>query len=163
MKTLDIEIAIMQYIGIRQHLIVPNVSWGISSKTLSLHECDILSLSKSGYATEFEIKVSKYDLLKDKEKWHGHSHEYIADFFFVVPEKLKDIALFNIPERAGLFVANKVIQDGCIYVEQERACKRNVNAIKWTDEDRYKLARLGTMRILKLKENIQKLKNQQLL
>ena len=163
MKTLDIEIAIMQYIGIRQHLIVPNVSWGISSKTLNLHECDILSLSKSGYATEYEIKVSKSDLLKDKEKWHGHLHEYIADLFFVVPEKLKDIALTNIPERAGLFVANKIIQDGCIFVELIKPCIRNKFAVKWTDEDRYKLARLGTMRILKLKEKIQKLKNQQLI
>jgi len=162
MKTLDIEIAIMQHIGIRQNLIVPNVSWGISSKTLNLHECDVLSLSKSGYATEYEIKVSKYDLLKDKEKWHGHYHEYIAYLFFAVPEKLKDIALTNIPVRAGLFIAKKD-PSGLIYVTQIKTCLRNKKAVKWTDEDRCKLARLGTMRILKLKEKIQKLRNQQLL
>jgi len=46
MKSLDIEIAVMEYLGTRTNLIVPNVSWG-----MDLHECDILSLSKAGYAT----------------------------------------------------------------------------------------------------------------
>ena len=162
MKTLDIEIAVMTYIGIRQHLVVPNVSWGISSNTKFLHECDILSLSKSGYATEYEIKVSKHDLMKDREKWHGHNHEYIAQLFFVVPRALELIALKYIPERAGLFLADKT-SDGLIYISLLKTCQRNVNAVKWTDEDRYKLARLGAMRILSLKQKIRKLQNQQLI
>ena len=163
MKTIDIEIAVMEYIGVRQHLIVPNVSWGISSKTKVLHECDILSLSKSGYGTEVEIKVSKHDLLKDKEKWHGHYHDYIAHLFFAVPELLEDLALANIPERAGLFVAKKYTSGNEIFIEQVRACQRNKDAVKWSDEDRYKLARLGTLRILGLKEKIRNLQNQRLL
>lgn len=167
MKTLDIEIAVMNYIGIRQHLVVPNISWGIGSLTKALHECDILSLSNSGYATEWEIKVSKHDLIKDKEKYHGHSHEYIADFFFVVPEKLKLIALKYIPERAGLFVVKKYrpesFKGGGFHIDRIKSCLRNKNAVKWSDQDRYKLARLGTMRILALKEKISKLQNQQLL
>ena len=162
MKTLDIEIVVMKRMGIRQNLVVPNISWGMYLDHKPLHECDILSLSKSGYATETEIKVSKYDLLKDKEKRHGHHHSHIAQLFFAVPELLEGIALENIPERAGLFVAKKNYE-GYIYIEQVRACQRNTKAVKWTDENRYKLARLGTMRILNLKEKIQKLKNQQLL
>lgn len=158
MKSLDIEIAIMDYIGIRYHLIVPNISYG-----MDLHECDILSLSKLGYATEFEIKVSKHDLLKDKEKWHGHHDKKIAQLFFVVPEKLKLIALKYIPERAGLFVAIKDPITGEIEVERIKSCLKNKNAVKWSEEDRCKLARLGAMRILKLKEKIRNLQNQQLL
>ena len=157
MKTIDIEIAVMEYIGIRQHLIVPNVSWG-----LGLHECDILSLSKTGYATEIEIKVSKHDLLKDNEKRHGHHNNKIAEFYFAVPESLKLIALANIPERAGLFVAKKDL-DGTIYVKVIKSCLRNKDAVKWNEIDRYKLARLGTLRILGLKQKIRKLQNQQLI
>jgi len=158
MKSLDIEIAVMEYLGTRTNLIVPNVSWG-----MDLHECDILSLSKAGYATEVEIKVSKYDLLNDKKKWHGHHDEKIAQLFFAVPEKLKLIALKCIPERAGILVAIKDPIEGSIEVELIKYCRRNENAVKWSEEDRCKLARLGTLRILKLKEKIRNLQNQQLL
>ena len=159
MKTIEIEIAIMEYFDIRQNLIVPNISWGIAN----LHECDILSLSKAGYATEVEIKVSKSDLLKDKEKGHGHRHNHIAQLFFAVPKKLEDIALSAIPERAGLFVVEKhryrvpgfdnvyKFVTGIIMVRQ---CERNKNAVKWSEKERYQLARLGTMRILALKKKI---------
>lgn len=157
MKSLDIEIAVMKYIGTRANLIVPNVSYG-----MDLHECDILSLSKSGYATEVEIKVSYSDLLKDKGKWHGHHDKKIAQLFFAVPELLEGRALNVIPERAGLFVARKEYE-GLIEIVQVRACQRNENAVKWTDEERCKLARLGTLRILKLKKMIKNLQNQQLL
>lgn len=157
MKSLDIEIAVMVYLGTRANLIVPNVSYG-----MDLHECDILSLSRSGYATEVEIKVSYHDLLKDKEKWHGHHDKKIAQLFFAVPELLEGRALNVIPERAGLFVAKKVYE-GLVEIVQVKGCQRNENALKWTDEERCKLARLGTMRILKLKEKIVKLQNQQLL
>ena len=158
MKTIDIEIAIMNYLGIRQNLIVPNISWG-----MDLHECDILCLSKAGYATEVEIKVSKYDLFKDKEKWHGHYDDKIAYLFFAVPESLKLIALAHIPKRAGLFIAEKKKSNGEISIVQIKSCLKNKNAVKWNNEERSKLGRLGTMRILKLKEKIRKLQNQQLL
>ena len=93
MKTLDMEIAVMKHFDIVQNLIVPNISWGISG----LHECDILSLSKAGYATEIEIKISKADLMSDKKKEHGHRHRYIANLYFCVPSFLKQIALEEIP------------------------------------------------------------------
>lgn len=157
MKSLDIEIAVMEYLGTRANLIVPNISYG-----LDLHECDILSLARSGYATEVEIKVSKHDLLKDKEKWHGHHDNKIAEFFFAVPELLEEIALANIPERAGLLIIEKYY-DGDVGVKLIKPCQRNENAVKWSDKERCKLARLGAMRILKLKEKIRNLQNQQLL
>ena len=174
MTTLEMEIAVMKYFGVRQNLIVPNVSWGMFLGNEGLHECDILSLTPSGYATEIEIKVSKHDLLKDGEKWHGHLHNHIANFFFAVPEKLKDIALEVIPERAGLFTVKRYESDYILrgthqrmqdelFATQVRPCIRNKRAVKWTDEERAKLARLGTMRILSLKEKFfAELSNKQL-
>jgi len=160
-KTIEIEIAVMGYLGIRTNLIVPNVSWGIAM----LHECDLLSLSKSNYATEIEIKVSKSDLLKDGEKKHGHIHNHIAQLFFAVPTYLEKSALKTIPARSGLFVIEKHrnehpalegIYEWYTTVKQIRQCERNKNAVKWNDSERLQLARLGAMRILGLKKKIAK-------
>ena len=152
LKTIDLEIAVMNWIGIRANLVIPNVYWGISMqhpktrKWLGLHECDILSLSKSNYATEVEIKVTKGDLLKDKDKGHGHNSDLIKYLYFAVPEKLEDLAQFHIPERAGLLV----LGDGWGSVHCVRSPEVNSSAIKWPADKRLKLAELGCMRILKL-------------
>ena len=67
-----IEVSVAIYFGVRQNLIVPNVSWGLDFG----HEIDLLKVSQSGYATEIEIKVSKQDIIRDKskKKWMGHSY-----------------------------------------------------------------------------------------
>ena len=86
MKTIDVEIAIMQMYGVRKNIIVPNCSWGIKREGVGeLHECDLLILSKDNYATEIEIKISKQDLLKDKDKPHAHDSDFIKRLFFAVP------------------------------------------------------------------------------
>jgi hypothetical protein len=177
MNTLDVEIAIIKGFNPRQNLIVPNVCWGITDNHYRpLHECDILILSNTGYATEIEIKVSKSDLLKDASKRHGHCHNLIKRFYFAVPEKLKDIALSVIPENAGLLVVG--VKEGTNYkwyeegghdsykvtwhaVTMAKECKNNANALKWDDKQRYQLARLGALRILALKQKIQKNKIKQ--
>ena len=169
MKTIDIEIAIIQHFNPRQNIVVPNVSWGLSNKEYkALHECDVLILSKTGYATEIEIKVSKADLLKDGDKRHGHTHNLIRRLYFAVPEELKEIALESIPTTAGLLVVEnyeKVIYIPwggsktipAVRVRHIREPQTNTSAVKWTDEQRHQLTRLGTMRILGLKEKIQRL------
>lgn len=168
MNTLDIEIAMMKKLGIRQNCIVPNVSWGIAN----LHECDLLILSKSGYASEIEIKITKDDLLKDREKKHGHNHNHIKYLWFAVPEKLSKISLDHIPERAGLYVLHKHFITHDLYpssakipynrvryrIERLREPIPNKNAQKWTEKERLDLLRLGAMRILGLKESIAKVK-----
>ena len=63
MKAIDIELAVSNYLNPRTNLIVPNVHWG-----MCLHECDLLVITRSGYAWEVEIKVSRVDLIKNKEK-----------------------------------------------------------------------------------------------
>ncbi len=143
----------MRELNIRRNLIVPNVSWGMFLGARALHECDLLCLTKSGYATEIEIKVSKSDLMKDKHKEHGHVHNHIARFYYAVPKKLEETALQVIPERAGLFVVEKNHYRGHS-VALSKQCKRNKSAIKWTNDERTKLAELGAMRILRCKEKI---------
>lgn len=159
-NTLDIEVVMMKHLNIRQNLIVPNISWGMDVGGRSLHECDLLALSKSGFATEIEIKISKADLLKDKDKRHGHNHKAIANFYYAVPENLKQIALKSIPTRAGLFVVREY--NNRHVVSKVKGCVRISNPIKWSEKDRMKLARLGTMRILGLKQKVQTLKRKKL-
>lgn len=176
MTTLDIEVAVIKGFHIRQNLIVPNVSWGMSNNNGCLHECDVLVLTPSGYATEIEIKISKGDLLQDMNKRHAHKHNLIRRFYYAVPEKLKEIALNVIPERAGLLVVSEIEatkykwlkNGGNIPIPYKyrrlttvREAEINKNAVKWNDGERYQLARLGTLRILGLKEKIQALKNKQ--
>ncbi|MEN6388850.1 MAG: hypothetical protein ABFD04_00405 [Syntrophomonas sp.] len=170
MTTLDLEIAMIKASHIRRNIVVPNVSWGMVNNNGTLHECDIVVLTPYGYATEIEIKISKGDLLQDMNKRHCHKHNLIRKFYYAVPEKLKQIALDVIPERAGLYVVSEIeatkykwLKGGgnvAIPYKYRRVsivkeATINKEAVKWDDFQRYQLARLGTMRILGLKEKIQ--------
>ena len=158
MTTLDIEIALMQHYNVRQNIIVPNVSWGMGLN----HECDLLILRKSGLATEIEIKISKQDLLKDKQKPHKHFSQLISKLYFAVPEKLEEFALENIQKNAGLLVLKKRVSTYSNYEFEKivpeivKSSVINKSAFKWSNEQRYNLARLGTMRILSLKKKLNK-------
>jgi hypothetical protein len=145
-KVLKMEIALMGFFDYRKNIIVPNVSWGICP---SLHECDLLILHPSGYATEVEIKTNKADIRRDKRKRHGHEHRYIRRLFFAVPEELRDYALPEIPEKAGLITVNK--EGKCTIV---RRAKPRKDAHRWTEEERIKLLHLGMMRLYDLKRGI---------
>ena len=94
--TAEMECCVASFLNYRSNLIVPNVSWG-----MALHECDLLVITKAGYAWEVEIKVTKADLKKDSEKWHGHRSSRIKHLFFAIPTYLQD-AIEYIPERAGI-------------------------------------------------------------
>ncbi len=153
LKSLDIEIAIADYYGIRQYTVIPNISWG-----LGVHECDLLIMSKSGYCTEVEIKVSKADLIKDASKEHGHKSDKIQALFFAVPIELKDIALQYIPTQAGLFTIeyrpnNKVKK---YIVSCVKPTTVNKQARKLTEQEILQFYRLGCMRIWGLKKKLVK-------
>ena len=152
------EIALMQYLNPRVNLVVPNVYWGIRGLN---HECDLVKLTRNNYATEIEIKVSKADLKRDKEKRHQHKSILFKYFYFAVPAGLVNFALEEIPERAGLFSVEKHETDPYALpwhsVTKIRKAKQNKQCKAWTDAGRYKLAALGTLRILGLKKKILKL------
>ena len=162
MNSLDIEIAVAQHIGHRQHLIVPNVWWGLGFQ----HELDLAVLTKSGRLWEVEIKVSKSDLKADKKKYCAHMdpQNRISRLYFAVPEKLEN-CIDLIPKTAGFLVVlerqyKAVYQNDKsgtrIHVEERRKPKIIKSARKLSDAEIQKLYHLGAMRIWNLKKKLQK-------
>ena len=147
MNTLEMEIALMRYFNFMQKIIVPNVKFGMVLNSKELHECDLLICTKSGYLTEVEIKISKQDLIKDKEKPHGHFHDAIKYLYFAIPKEMK-CDIDHIPERAGILL---VTQNGWCQRIREPVYNKSY---KLSDKEQHKLACLGTMRIYTLKKRI---------
>ena len=154
MKTIDMEIALSNYFNRRFNLIVPNVSWGMFN-----HECDLIIMTPAGYASEVEIKISKADLVRDKFKRHNHESHKIKYLYFAVPEFLKDVVEEHIPQRSGILIVKKT--NTWVGVRQIKKPTCISNPYKFTDRDRYQLARLGALRIWTLKQNIINLKRLQ--
>ncbi len=153
MTTLEMEIALMEYLRTLPNIIVPNMNVG----TLVDHECDLLSVSMAGYGTEIEIKRSKPDFLADFNKTHGHFSLMIKRFYYAVPEDMETFALEHIPERAGLIVVRKKAGEYlCCIVKQ---CIYQKNAKKWTDAQKSQLGHAAARRILGLKKKLLKYKN----
>lgn len=140
----EIECLVAGLWGYRQNLVVPNVHWG-----MGLHECDILILSKSGWASEIEIKVSKSDLKKDASKGHGHNSSKIKYLYFALPDFLAESEF--IPARAGVIAIIPVHKGIGFYAKLIRHAEPNKSAKKWDEKDRAALMRLGCMRIWSLK------------
>lgn len=168
MKTtcVDIEIAIMRKFDFRQNLIVPNIT-----KMMGLvpFETDVLILTKASYAIGFEIKTSKSDLMADfKKPQHTKFNEFkngksgferyfgkFKHFYYAVPKFLEEDALTVIPDFCGLYSLTKWI-DGTstlLQFNEVKQAKKLFN-YKWTDKQRYEVARLGAMRIYSLKQTL---------
>ncbi|MCF8218724.1 MAG: hypothetical protein K9J21_07055 [Bacteroidales bacterium] len=174
MTTIEIELALMEHIDFRQKLIVPNLS---RFSGLTYFETDLLALSGSGYATSIEIKASKSDLKADLKKKHiqdlelkrsfaiKHFFKNIKYFYYAVPEELQDMALHQIPDICGLYVVcekkHKLFDHTLKFVKEVRQ-PVVINRVKWNDEMKYMLARLGTMRIYSLKNRIHEIRTNQI-
>jgi len=162
MDTLQMEIELMSGLNFIQKVIIPNVKYGICYNNKELHECDLLVLSKSKYATEIEIKISKSDFKADFKKKHKHDHILIKNFYYAVPEELEEFAVDMIENNnpdAGLYVVKKSNWNGGYFLSEVKKPSKQ-NCIKWPDELYYKLLRLGSLRIYNLKKNINILKKQ---
>lgn len=145
MKSTEIEIAIANHFNPRRNLIVPNVSWG-----MGMHECDLLIVSRSGYATEIEIKVSRSDLIKDAEKKHGHRHNKISRLYFAIPSSLVPHIQY-VPDHAGI-VEVRGLWD-LHWIRNAPA----LNKYQFTSQEMYDLARLGSLRVWPLKRKLHNL------
>lgn len=158
----EIELAIMREFNFRQNLIVPNIT---NQMQIVPFETDVLVLTKSGYAHGFEIKVSKSDLKADfKKPQHTKINEMrngktgmqrfygkFKHFNYAVPEQLKDLALELIPDFCGLWVYRKSQYP----IQPKFYCAREPKKLfdyKWSEKQRYEIARLGSMRIYALKK-----------
>ena len=119
-------------------LVIPNASWGIN-----VHECDLLALTGAGYAHEVEIKVSISDLKRDGRKRHRHQSPKIKYLWFAAPEEMRGAMIEHVPETAGIILVQSV-DNGHIVKIIRRPVPRK--ARKFSDYERYRLARLGTIR-----------------
>lgn len=103
--TLEIERAIRRQADWSRCLLVPEAPCRIAGKKAiyyagtprqyewqNYHEylADFVSVTDAGYATEYEVKVSRADWRADlkKPKWEFGLPSYISRFIYVVPQKL---------------------------------------------------------------------------
>jgi hypothetical protein len=147
-KCIDIECAVADYFSFRVNLIVPNVSWG-----LWIHECDLLIVTPAGYCYEVEIKTSRSDLKADLKKQHGHNSKRIKRLYFAIPDYLSN-SIDLIPARAGILLVSAF--DGREHVKCIRDPQQNNEVRKLSDEERFQVGRLGTMRIWGLKDIVRR-------
>ena len=114
-KSKNIEAALVMYLYEKKHSPISS-----KVKISGLQECDVISVSKSDYIYEYEIKISRQDFKKDfiKEK-HNHilneKFTYmrtgeqlfrVCNYFnYVVPKDL--ISLDEVPDYAGLIYINE--------------------------------------------------------
>lgn len=148
-SAVEIEVCLAEFLDFRKNIIVPRVERGAS-----IHECDLLMLRPTLYATEFEIKITRSDLAKDLHKLHTHESDKVKEFYYALPMELVSTALATVPKSAGIIgVVRK--GDTTLECKEVRPAVHNKNARKWTEAEQYQLARLGCMRWPKLKkENI---------
>lgn len=160
---------------LRRNIVVPNVSWGLLN-----YEADFVSLSKSGFLTEVEIKRSWQDFQKDFTKKHLHDDPKVSYFYYCVPksicERVKN-ALYvqetekgrvkivglrdGVPSNVGLISYDNHDMNGNVIdwvgIEFVTFAGRRRWARKLTGYEQLKLAHLGCMRIWDLKNKITKL------
>jgi len=119
----NIEAALAMYLYEKQHSPITSHFTGYG-----LSECDVISISKSDYIYEYEVKISKSDFKADfkkekhklmlegvgvKERLIKENNNMVRDiwyltpnyFYFVVPENLLPIE--DIPQYAGLIYMNE--------------------------------------------------------
>jgi len=151
----QVQEAVYVYCAIKNHeIIVPNscvFGW----------ESDVVSVNKTGFIAEFEIKVTRADFKADAKKerasllvnpaqktWFGKdvTHPRPNYFFYVVPSGL--ITAEEVPEYAGLIYAERHVEGHRLYYGTAREIKpaARMHRDKITDWQRKQLARALTGR-----------------
>ena len=122
----NIEASLVMYLYEKQHSPISShfTAYGLS-------ECDVISISKSDYIYEYEVKISRSDFKADfkkekhklmlegvgtKQRLIKENNKMISDtwyltpnyFYFVVPENL--IKIEEIPDYAGLMYMNENLE-----------------------------------------------------
>jgi hypothetical protein len=140
-----------------QFVAVPNVSWGFFKH----REVDLAVVTKAGYLTEVEVKVSLSDWKADKRKAHGfgflkNQGGMTKRFFYAAPLELAQRwAEVGIPEEAGVLGASEsTLHPGVIRFETVKPAADLDGARKLTDREQADLARLAALRIWDLLDAI---------
>ena len=142
----DIQALLAEYFGIRNNIIVPNVSWGLLD-----YEADLLIMNKTGYVTEIEIKRSWSDFLADfKKDENAHKSEIIYQFWYCVPDSLYKDCIDKLKEvyPDSLDRPNVISysDSGVLNFHGKSASYCRGKHRKMFLEEQLKLARLGAMR-----------------
>ena len=152
MNLMQLELNIAKFFDYRQNVIIPNVSWGMGLG----YEADIIVISKSRYCTEVELKISRADLKRDRNKrkwklntprWSEERYDIIRRQFFCIPEVLCDAIEF-IPPQCGIIWVSEIGR-----VHLERAAKTK-EARPLTDKEYLHALHLASMRTWTLKETL---------
>ena len=152
----QIQVLVAELFGVRDNIIVPNVSWGF----FATHEADMVVIGKSNYLTEVEIKRSWGDFLKDFRKSTTHDEGKVMWKYFAVPQ--------NIVKKVADYLSTKSIKDWGIITYNDLGGvwfdKKPDNfgssdpTKKLFIEERLKIATLGCMRVWKLKSKLEEAK-----
>ena len=155
MPLIEMETSIMKLFGIRENVIVPNISWGFDG----IHEIDLFVMRKSGLAIEVEIKRSISDLRADFKKKHNHESSRISKLYYAIPDKLLEKSIPLIPNNAGIIICYRLNNNERNIARAliHREAKIRKGSRKLTPKEQFKIARLGCMRILNLKNKIIKI------
>ena len=142
----EIQALLAEHWGIRNNIIVPNVSWGLLD-----YEADLLIMNKTGYVTEIEIKRSWSDFLADFKKDDvAHKSELIYQFWYCVPEELYSKCIEKLKEvyPNSLDRPNVIsyTDSGILNFHGKTASYCRGKHRKLFLEEQLKLARLGAMR-----------------
>lgn len=116
-------------------------------------EADIVSVTKAGYAHEIEIKISKSDFARDKQKRWKHmvldmcnaytSRMTVPNYFwYCTPEGLE----IEVPDYAGWLVVSPWEKSQHIVTERKPAPR--LHTVKVTDKKLGVAARLLSFRLL---------------
>jgi hypothetical protein len=139
-----IAISIAKYLfHYSKYVIVPNTN------SFLPWEADILMLTPNCFLDEIEIKISLSDLRRDKTK---HKHKLLENdkciyllrnFYYALPESIYNRAsLDDFPEKAGIIIISDTHMPRIIKNPTPRK-----HARKLTDKEKFKLARLGVIRM----------------
>jgi hypothetical protein len=142
----EIQALLAEHFGIRNNIIVPNVSWGLLD-----YEADLLIMNKTGYVTEIEIKRSWSDFLADFKKDDvAHKSELIYQFWYCVPEELYSKCIEKLKEvyKDSLDRPNVISysDSGILNFHGKSASYCRGKHRKLFLEEQLKLCRLGTLR-----------------
>lgn len=175
LNEIEIGLAKCEKFNYIKNIVVYNVN-GISETLPIFHECDMLICSKDGYLTEVEIKRSWADFLNDFKKKHNHNNFGLIKFlYYCVPEsifeKVRDKLESEYEQRKDKdgFDYSGIItyDDNLNFVFHGHRFKFSFESYKELFptlkgykklflEQRLELARLGSMRVIKLKEKLLK-------
>jgi len=76
--------ALVRALGPWQQILIPEATFGGGI-------CDLLAISRAGYATEYEVKVSLSDWNADrnKEKWESRNRRFVKRFVYAIAPQLE--------------------------------------------------------------------------